>query len=217
MSVHIDVISDVVCPWCYIGKRRLEQALQSLRAAQAAPAVEVAWRPFQLNPDLPDAGLDRAEYLRRKFAGQAGQIYARVSAAGESVGIPFAFDRITRQPNSAAAHQLIACAAAQGRQDAMVEALFRGYFLEGADLTRRERLLQLAEAAGVDADAASAWLDDERRRQEVLDADREARELGVQGVPFFVFNRRLAVSGAQDAETLLRAIRRASDEPVGAP
>src|SRR5581483_11438411 len=156
MTIQIEVISDVVCPWCYIGKRRLEQALQ-MRAAQgnAAP-VCVRWRPFQLNPDIPENGVERAEYVRRKFGDRAGQIYARVAAVGASVGIPFAFDRITRQPNTLAAHQLITWAGEGGhedavhRQDRMVERLFRAYFLEGADLTQREVRLGLAAQAGLE-------------------------------------------------------------------
>src|SRR5512139_1033272 len=127
VAVQIEVISDVVCPWCFIGKRRLEEALRRLQAADPGISVEVAWRPFQLNPDLPEDGIERSEYLRHKFGNASGQIYARVSAVGTAVGIPFAFDRIVRQPNTLAAHQLIALAGESGQQDEMVETLFRAY------------------------------------------------------------------------------------------
>jgi predicted DsbA family dithiol-disulfide isomerase len=213
MAVQIEVISDVVCPWCYIGKRRLEAALQTLRQRGGAPEVEVTWLPFQLNPDMPDDGIDRAEYLRRKFGGDAAQIYQRVSAVGESVGIPFDFARVQRQPNTLAAHQLIALARAQGSQDAMVERLFRAYFLEGADLTREDVLVQLAAEAALDPQAARADLRDAARRNAVRDEDASARSMGVEGVPFFVFDRRLAVSGAHEPEVLIQAIERAAQAP----
>jgi predicted DsbA family dithiol-disulfide isomerase len=210
MTVQIELISDVVCPWCFIGKRRLEQALARLREMPAAPDVNVAWLPFQLNPDLPETGIDRADYLRRKFGHAAPQIYARMAGAGRSVGIAFAFDAIARQPNTVAAHQLIALAGSAGRQDQMVETLFRAYFLEGADLTQRATLIALAQRSGIDPARAAACLDDPLQRQAVLDAERDGRELGVEGVPLFLFNRRLAVSGAHEPQVLLGAIEQAA-------
>jgi predicted DsbA family dithiol-disulfide isomerase len=206
MPVQIEIVSDVVCPWCYIGKRRLEQAL-----AGGGPQVEVVWRPFQLNPDLPETGMERDAYVRRKFGAAGGGLYARVAAVGASAGIPFAFERIVRQPNTVAAHQLIALAVPGPQQDAVVESLFRGYFLEGADLTDRQTLLALAGRAGLDATATRACLDDAASRQAVLDADGMARDLGVEGVPFFIFDRRFAVSGAQEAAVLAQAIERAAE------
>jgi predicted DsbA family dithiol-disulfide isomerase len=208
--MRIEIWSDVVCPWCFIGKRRLEQALARLREMPAAPDVNVAWLPFQLNPDLPETGIDRADYLRRKFGHAAPQIYARMAGAGRSVGIAFAFDAIARQPNTVAAHQLIALAGSAGRQDQMVETLFRAYFLEGADLTQRATLIALAQRSGIDPARAAACLDDPLQRQAVLDAERDGRELGVEGVPLFLFNRRLAVSGAHEPQVLLGAIEQAA-------
>lgn len=211
-ELTIDVVSDVVCPWCFIGKRRLESALRALRQRPDAPdiPVEVVWRPFQLNPDMPEGGMDRAQYLQRKFGADAGQVYARVSAVGRDAGIDFDFARIGRQPNTLTAHQLIALAGAQRRQDAMVERLFRAYFIEGADLTRQDVLVDLAEQAGVERASAQAELDDPGRRWAVANEDQAARAMGVQGVPFFVFDRRLAVSGAQEARVLVQAIERAA-------
>ena len=214
MTLRIDVISDVVCPWCYIGKRRLEQALELFRRSVDGPELEVVWHPFQLNPQLPREGIARSEYLSRKFGSRADDIYARVTAVGRSVGIDFAFERIVRQPNTVPAHQLIGFAQSQGRQDEIVESLFRGYFLEGADLTQTDNLIQLARRAGLEDGATRASLDDDAQRQEVLAQDEQARALGVSGVPFFIFDQRLAVSGAQEPQVLLRALREATAEPM---
>jgi predicted DsbA family dithiol-disulfide isomerase len=215
MAVRIDVISDVVCPWCFIGKRRLESALKLLRGrSDPAPDVEIVWHPFQLNPDLPVEGIERSEYLARKFGSRAQDIYGRVSAVGLSVGIDFAFERIVRQPNTVAAHQLIAIAQDEGRQEEIVETLFHAYFLEGVDLTRTDNLLALAERAGLPREVARSGLEDDARRQAVAAADDQARALGVTGVPFFIFDRRLAVSGAQEPEVLARAISEAALEPA---
>jgi predicted DsbA family dithiol-disulfide isomerase len=209
----VDVVSDVVCPWCYIGKRRLESALEQLRAVQPDLAVDVRWHPFQLNPDLPPEGADRREYLERKFGGpdRAQQIYARVSAAGSTVGIPFAFDAIERQPNTLDAHRLMTWAQARGEgdADALVESLFRAYFLEGRYVGDHDELAKLAAQAGFDAAAARAFLASDELRTEVASADQRAREMGVSGVPFFIFDGKTAVSGAQDPAVMLDAIAKA--------
>jgi predicted DsbA family dithiol-disulfide isomerase len=219
--IQIEVFSDVVCPWCFIGKRRLEEALrrlpQSGDPASGYAPPEVRWRAFQLNPWLPREGMDRAEYVARKFGSAAGDVYGRVARVGRHVGIPFAFDRIARQPNTVDAHRLVRLAGLESRQDAMVETLFQAYFLEGADLTSEAVLLDLAQRAGLDPQRAQACLHDERIRAAVLDEDRMARELGVEGVPFFVFDRRLAVSGAQEPEVLLRAMDRAARDGAHSP
>lgn len=211
--MRIDVISDVVCPWCFIGKRRLARALELLRADASGPeAIEVVWHPFQLNPDLPPEGVDRHGYVSRKFGQRAVEVYRRVAAVGHDIGIEFAFDRITRQPNTVAAHQLIALARTEGRQDEMVESLFRGYLLEGVDLTRTDDLVALAERAGLAPGIARDGLHDNAERQQVLAEDAQARELGIDGVPCFVFAQRLAISGAQQPETLVRALQQAATE-----
>ena len=210
--LSIDVISDVVCPWCYVGKRRLETALARLARDDAQP-VRTRWLAFQLNPDIPPGGVDRRSYLEQKFGGpeRARQIYARVKAAGDEVGIPFNLERIKRQPNTFDAHRLIAWAqdldaAASG---ALVERLFRAYFVDGVDIGDIEALADLASGAGFDAAAARAWLASDAGRTAIQAEERHARTLGVSGVPFFVFNQRLAVSGAQPAEVLLDAIEQA--------
>ena len=213
--MRIDVISDVVCPWCYIGKRRLARTLELLRESVGeTPQVEVVWRPFQLNPQLPAKGIERSEYLAVKFGSRAQEIYSRVTGVGRSVGIDFAFDRIVRQPNTVPAHQLIALAQRYGNQDEMVETLFRGYFLEGVDLTQSDNLVELARRAGLEGQVARECLDDDAQRQAVLAEDGQARALGVTGVPFFIFEQRLAVSGAQEPDVLLRALTEAAAEPA---
>ncbi len=217
-ALTIDVVSDVVCPWCYIGKRRLEEALALLRATEPDLPVEVRWHPFQLNPDLPAEGADRRQYLERKFGGpaRAKEIYARVEAAGATVGIPFAFDAIERQPNTLLAHRLIAWAQTrpEGDADALVESLFKAYFIDGQYLGDRDVLAARAVAAGFDPDDTHAFLESSAMADTVAGADRRAREMGVTGVPFFIFDGKTAVSGAQEPATLIEAIRQARLAPA---
>jgi predicted DsbA family dithiol-disulfide isomerase len=203
----IDVVSDLVCPWCFIGKRNLEAAL----AGEDVGEVVVRWHPFELNPDLPHDGIDRREYVERKFGGpeRAAQIYARVRDAGARAGIAFDFQRIVRQPNTREAHRLIAWAQARGDADALVERLFSAYFVDGLPIGDRETLVRLAAEAGVDADAARAWLASDTGRAEIAQAEVRARELGITGVPFFIFDGRVGLSGAHPPETIREAIREA--------
>jgi predicted DsbA family dithiol-disulfide isomerase len=210
MSLAIDVVSDVVCPWCFIGKRRLEGALaRYAKERPDAPAPAITWRPFQLNPGLPLEGMARADYIARKFGSRGGAVYDRVAAVGREVGIAFAFDRITRQPNTLAAHSLVELAGAHARQSEMKEAFFRAYFLDGVDLTARENLVAIAASAGLDRAAAETWLDDPLAREATAAEDARARAIGIEGVPFFIFNGRVGVSGAQPAEVLLDAMKQA--------
>ena len=210
--MNIDIISDVVCPWCYIGKRQIEKALE--RHAMENPDADkpvVRWLPFQLNPTLPANGMSRQDYVVQKFgAARSKDVYARVAKVGAEHGIAFQFDHIARQPNTIAAHSLIALAGesphAGDLQDRVVEALFRAYFLEGADLTRTETLIAIATAAGLDRDAVAATLADPHARNSVEQEERGARAIGVQGVPFFVLDQKLAVSGAQGVDALHAAI-----------
>jgi len=207
----VDIVSDVVCPWCYIGKRKLEVALVSLR--ESAPQITILerWHPFQLNPDMPRAGIPRVDYVEAKFGSKArvAEVKARLLAAGAEVGIAFDFDAIVRQPNTLDAHRLIAWGQQQGdaaAADALVEALFRGFFVEGERLDDRESLAALASSAGFAAEQVRLLLGSDALRAEVEAEDREARDSGISGVPFFIFNGRTAVSGAHDPPTLLEAI-----------
>jgi len=206
----IDVVSDVVCPWCYIGKRHLEAALASLDDA-GQPRPVVRWHPYELNPGLPGEGVDRREYLERKFGGpaRAAQIYERVRRAGTQAGIAFDFERIERQPNTRDAHRLVAWAQGQGDADALVERLFRAYFVEGRFVGAHETLAEIAHEAGLDADAAYAFLSSDRGIAEIADAEERAASLGITGVPFFIVDGRYGLSGAQPAEAIVEALRRA--------
>jgi len=215
-DVVIDIVSDVVCPWCYVGKRKLEAAVAQLKAGAPGIAIARRWHPFQLNPDLPAAGIPRVDYVEAKFGSKARavEISARVRGVGAEVGIPFDFDRIVRQPNSLDAHRLIAWGQQEGdaaAADALVETIFRGFFVEGRRLDDRDELARIAGAAGFDAEAALAFLASNALRAEVESEDREARESGISGVPFFIFNGRTAVSGAHDPPTLLEAIAAARE------
>ena len=214
MTLAIDIISDVVCPWCFIGKRRLEAALELYRGRGGAEP-KLTWHPFQLNPDMPPEGVDRDQYVRRKFgAERAAQVYGRITAAGGEVGILFDFTKVTRQPNTLAAHSLIALAIDAGKQDAVVEAFFRAFFLEGRDLTSAETLAEVAVGAGLDAGDVKAFLGSANARAHVEAEDKQARQIGIEGVPFFIFNKRIAVSGAQEPGVLLEAMLEAEKEPA---
>jgi len=199
--MQIDIISDVVCPWCFIGKRRLEKAF-ALR-----PEIEpkITWRPFQLNPDLPAEGMARADYIANKFGdpNHARRIYQTVAEAGATVGIAFAFDRIQRSPNTRNAHRLIRFAAAYGLAGAVVDLLFRGYFLEGRDLGNVGTLVEIGGAAGLDEAEAKAMLTSDTGLNEVVADDRNARRLGINAVPCFIFAGQYAISGAQEPEFFL--------------
>jgi predicted DsbA family dithiol-disulfide isomerase len=166
----------------------------------------VRWLPFQLNPQIPETGMSRAEYVLRKFGPRGAANYARVAAAGAAVGIPFAFDRITVQPNTLNAHRLVHYASEHGRQDETAEELFRAYFIEGRNLTDLEVLADVAVRAGLDREAVAEYLASSKDRDLIEAADAEARDAGIGGVPFFIFNRRIGVSGAQEPDTLLGAM-----------
>ncbi len=204
-ALTIDVYSDVVCPWCFIGKRRLEQALDTVKERDSA---RVIWRPFQLNPTMPKAGMDRRVYLEAKFggSGELNTMQDRVAAVGISVGIEFAFDRIARTPNTFDAHRLIWFAQQQGRQDAVVEELFHGYFEEGFNIGDAELLSSLAERAGLERDKVIRLLRSEEGVDAVRQEEARGHQLGIRGVPYFVLNEKTTVSGAQPAETFVAAI-----------
>jgi len=175
----------------------------------------VRWLPFQLNPDLPAAGIPRSEYITRKFGAQ-GNTYERVSKVGETVGIPFAFNNIKVQPNTVNAHRLLHYAEQQGKQDAVAEVLFEAYFINGANITDIDTLAAVGAKGGLDLEQTRAWLASDAERDVVVSADEEARNAGIGGVPFFIFNRAVGVSGAQDPETLLGAMLQAVQKDAAA-
>ncbi len=207
--VVIDIVSDVVCPWCYIGKRRLETAL----AERADVDVTARWHPFQLDPTIPPGGLDRRDYMVKKFgAGRIDEIHARLAEAGRAEGLDFAFDRIKRSVNTLDAHRVLRWAAMAGVQDAAAEALFRAYFMEGRDIADAEVLAEIAGSVGLDQAETAAALATDRDKHEVQAEIATAVRIGVSGVPFFIFAQAFAVSGAQAADVLATAIDRAREE-----
>ena len=210
----IDIVSDVVCPWCYIGKRKLEAAL-ALPDAASLPNVELRWHPFQLNPDIPAQGISRQQYLEDKFGGaqRAAEIYERVRAAGRSAGLELKIDGIRLQPNSLAAHALIAFAQQGEGLNAsdMKERLLKAYFIDNRFIGSADVLAEVAHEGGMDMSAARAFITDPARLQAVAQADAHARGMGISGVPYFIFNRKLAVSGAQDPTVLLSAMQQSVD------
>jgi predicted DsbA family dithiol-disulfide isomerase len=201
-SLEIEIVSDVICPWCYIGKRRMEKAL-SLIGDGISPTI--AWRPFQLNPEMPEGGMARAEYRRRKFGSveRGAQLDARVAAEGRGEGIAFAFDRIERTPNTSAAHRLIELAQRQGRGQGVVDALFRAYFEEARDIGDASVLEQIASA-----NAVAGWPGN-ADAQGVAALEETMRGFGISGVPTFIFDRKSGISGAHPPESLAQAIREA--------
>lgn len=214
--VRVDIVSDVVCPWCYIGKRRFETA------ASAFPDVEfdIHWRPFQLDGTIPQEGIARQTYLSRKFGSQEriAQIYQRISDEGAREGIPFAFDQIKVSPNTLDAHRLLRWAAASGVQDALKQRLFDLFFIEGANLADRSVLIEAAEEVGLDGKAMAAKLDSDADVAEVKDEIEQAHRIGVTGVPFFIFNGKIGLPGAHPSETIVQAIEQAlaqQEQPVG--
>jgi predicted DsbA family dithiol-disulfide isomerase len=199
--MQIDIVSDVICPWCFIGKRRLERAL----ALRPDLPATLSWRAFQLNPDMPSDGISRELYLAAKFSGSraAGRIYAAACVAGRAEGIDFAFERIRRTPNTLRAHRLIRLAACEGCAAQVVEALFRGYFVEGLDIGDIDTLAALAARAGLDEAATHSYLLGDAGAGEVRAEEDRARRLGIHAVPCFVLDRGYAISGAQEPEMFL--------------
>ena len=212
----VDIVSDVVCPWCFIGRRRLDVAIGEW-GRDGGSALQIRWHPFELNPDLPLAGMPRAQYVERKFGSRSREVYDRVARVGRDVGIAFAFERIERQPNTRPAHALIAAAPAGAVQDAVADALFRAYFLDGRDLSDARTLIEVATGAGLAEGVAREALDDPALAGRIEAAETRAWSLGIGGVPYFIFGERIAVSGAQEPPVLLEALRRARPEAAPAP
>ena len=206
--LRVDVVSDVVCPWCFIGKRRLEKAL----ALTPDIPVEVYYHPYFLNEWIPREGMTRTEYLTAKFGSPEAYrgMATRVAEAAAQEGLTYALDKIARQPNTLDSHRLIHWAALQGKGPEMKQRLMDLYFTEGADLTDREVLVRAASDLGLDADAVRARLATEEDIAEITQAADTAKEAGISGVPTFIIDGRYAVSGAQAPEALAEVIRKAN-------
>jgi predicted DsbA family dithiol-disulfide isomerase len=212
--VRIDVISDVVCPWCFIGKHRLEKAI----ALTPDIPVEVHWRPYFLNDWIPREGIAREQYLTTKFGSveRYKGIAQRVGAAAAEEGLVYAADKMKRQPNTIDCHRLIRWAGGIGKAAEMKQRLMDLYFTEGADLTNRAVLVQAASDVGLDPEDVRAALDSDQDVTEVEREAQSAKEAGIEGVPMFIFGGKYAVSGAQSPEYLAEAIARAAQEQQAA-
>ena len=211
--LRVDVVFDFVCPWCYVGKRRLEAALDVWKEEHPAdPEPVVRWLPFQLNPDIPPGGMSRREHQECKHgpAGPDPAKQAQMEALGRRLGIAFEIDRITVQPNTLDAHRLSGCAQRQGWQDPMVEALFRAFFIQGISLNDHEALADLAAAVGFDWSQVAGYLASDTDAQAVERLELEARMAGIDIVPFFVFNGKVTVAGAHEVPVLLEAMEQAT-------
>jgi len=205
-EIFIDVVSDVVCPWCFIGAQRLQHALSQCTDIQ----THVRWRPFQLDPSLPADGLDRATYMASKFGPERmAEIHAHLEQIGAELGIAFAFDKISRSPNTLNAHRLIRWAYAQGTQSAVVADLFKAYFVEGRDIGDSQVLADIAARHGLDGEIVSDWLADDHDRAAIEHEVQSAQRMGIQGVPFFIIDGKYGLSGAQPAEQIVQTLRTA--------
>lgn len=204
LPVKLDILSDPICPWCYIGKARLDRALE---ARPDHPFV-IAWHPFQLNPDMPAGGMDRHTYLETKFGGQEAAVraYLPVAEHARAAGVKINFEAMTRTPNTLNAHRMIEWAGIEGRQTPMVAALFRAYFGEGRDIGDPDTLADLADEAGMDAALVHRLLASDADHADIIARDTAARQMGVNSVPTFIVAGQHAVPGAQPTETWLAVI-----------
>jgi predicted DsbA family dithiol-disulfide isomerase len=201
-SITVEVYSDVVCPWCYVGKRRWERAQSQFPTA----AAQVIWRPFQLNPTMPEEGMDRRIYLEAKFGSQDSyhRLEEQVAAAGASEGISFAFETMRKTPNTFLVHRLIWYAGQHDRQNSVVDALFKAYFERGADIGSQAVLADLAASAGLEA---ARFLQTEEGAANVKAEEVAGRRLGIRAVPYFLLNKSYGISGAQPVDVFIGAIK----------
>ncbi len=206
---RIDIISDAICPWCYVGKRQLERALDILEEQQLGFAV--AWHPFQLNPEMPPEGVERKQYRIAKFGSleRSQQLDQRLTETAATVGLDFHFERLTRTPNTVNAHRVIRLAGQKDVQDGVVEALFKGYFCNGADIGDSQILAGLGAEGGLDRDEVLTMLAGDEHAKEVLAVDQMARNAGIQGVPSFALQGHVLFSGAVPAEEMAQSFHRA--------
>ncbi len=200
----IEIVHDLVCPWCFLGVRRLQRTLRR----RPDLLFELTWRPFLLNPDMPRGGMSRPDYVIRKFGGEdrARRLYSSISEIGRAEGVSFSFERIRRTPSSVDAHRMVRWAARYGRAEAMVEALFSAHFTDGRDIGETAVLLAIAISCGLDPTAARAFLAGEQELDQVHADNLRAHRLGINGVPCFVVAGRHAIAGAQEPEVIERLL-----------
>jgi len=212
-KIKIDVVSDVVCPWCYIGKRRLEKAIDQL-AGQVE--VEVEFHPFELNPDMPKEGRNQKQYLADKFGGsdRYKQLTGHVTKVASEEGLHFNFDKQAVSPNTREAHRVIRYAKSEGRQAEAKELFMKAYFEEGVDLSKKENLIGVAVKAGLDKAKVTSLLDSDDGLVEVELAERMNHQRGISGVPYFIINNKYGVSGAQPTDVFKEALLEIAKAPV---
>ncbi|WP_197915966.1 DsbA family oxidoreductase [Thiosulfatihalobacter marinus] len=208
--IKLDILSDPICPWCYIGKARLEKAL----GAEPDHPFAIEWHPFQLNPDMPSQGMDRREYLETKFGGRenALRVYGEIDKHAREEGLDIDFAAIQRTPNTINAHRLIHWAGIEGKQNAIVDALFKAYFREGRDIGNTEVLCDLADSAGLDAAVIGKLLASDADIDNIRQRDTHSREMGVNSVPTFIIANQHAVPGAQPADLWRKVIGELRDQ-----
>jgi len=212
--MKIDIISDTVCPWCYIGKRKLEKALSERPDLD----VEITWHPYQLHPEMPKEGADRKEFIAMKFGSEerAKQLYKNVQDAGALVDLPFEFGKVKRSPNTLNSHRLIKWSQSAGKQDEVVETLFRKFFVDGEDIGDNKVLIDAAEEAGMDKNLVADLLGSDADEEMIQGEDEKARQMGVSGVPFFIIDNKYALSGAQDPAAFLQVFEQIESEQQAA-
>ncbi len=214
-TVKLDIMSDPICPWCYIGKTHLDKAL----AAVPDHPFVIEWHPFQLNPDMPDEGMDRREYLERKFGGKDGAVraYAPVVEHAENAGLKIDFEGMKRTPNTLDAHRLIHWAGIEGKQNAAVDALFHAYFVEARDIGDHEVLADIADGIGMDAAVVLKLLSSDADRADIKDRDGHSRQMGINSVPTFIVANQHAVPGAQPPELWAKVIEEITSQSEASP
>ena len=210
-KIKIDVVSDVVCPWCYIGKRRLEKAMDELSGKYD---FDVEFLPFELNPDMPEEGVNQKEYLSKKFGGEAryDQITSHTSGVAATEGLKFDFSKQNVSPNTRNAHRIIFSAKAEGKQPEVNEAFMKAYFEEGIDLSKKENLIAVAAKSGLDSSKVKTLLDSDTALVEVQHAEQINHQRGISGVPFFIINNKYGVSGAQPTEAFVKMLSEVGSE-----
>lgn len=211
--IKIDIVSDVVCPWCYIGKRRIEKAMAAL---QDEFEFDINYLPFELNPQTPKEGFDQKEYLVRKFGGEEkyNQLVAHIIQVAAAEGLQFNFDKQRIAPNTKDAHRVIWLAKKEGKQLAVKEALLKAYFEQGVNLTKKENMAAIASSAGLDATKIDSFLDSQEGSEEVKHLEEVNYQRGVTGVPFYIINNKYGISGAQSAEVFIQALQQIGTEVI---
>jgi len=211
----LDIISDPICPWCYIGKSKLDAALQT----RPDHGFEIEWHPYMLNPDMPPEGMDRRDYLETKFGGKVGavEVYGQIARAAEAAGLVVNFEKITRTPSTVDAHRLIHWAGLEDVQTAVVNMLFNAYFVEGRDISDHDVLVEIAKSAGIDPEVTRKLLSQEADKDDIRARARYAAEKGVRGVPCFIVENHYVVQGAQPPDLWEKVIDELAAKAGGPP